>query len=84
MKRPRKVKKRIKNNGILIYDLATIPNGMNLERIYRDFHYNRIVVWSSSSAMNLSNKNITNPPTVINGIKKIKIIDISNEHSRKS
>ncbi len=77
MKRPRKLKKKIKNQGILIYDLAAIPDGMRLDRIYNDFHNNGIVVWSSSAAMNISHTHIPNPPMIINGIKKIKIIDIS-------
>ena len=75
MKRPRKLKKKIKNQGILIYDLASIPDGMRLDRIYNDFHNNGIVVWSSRG--NISGKHIPNPPMIINGIKKIKIIDIS-------
>ena len=76
MKRPRRIKKRMKNNGTLIYDLATIPNGKSLGDIVNEFHYRGIVVWSSSAATNLGRIASSNAPTVINGIKKIKIINL--------
>lgn len=74
---PRKAKKKIKKSGTLIYDVASLPRSYTIMQIYHGFRNMGVVLWCSDAKNNLGGIDISCPPTVVNGVKKIKIVDVS-------
>lgn len=65
----------------LIYDFAYLPNGFTMQRITDMYRNDGIVVYNSSAAGNVSQKNTQRPPEVVNipeGVE-IKFIDLDKE-----
>lgn len=78
-RRPRKLKKHIKKNGILIYDIALLPRHITIDRLHKNFIHNGLVLYNSQGAGNLGGVNSNNTPQIINNINKIKLIDLSQK-----
>lgn len=79
IKRPRKLKKRLGKNGVLVYDLAGLPMNSTVRTIHHDFHNFGLVLWSSSASQTFSGRDCNNPPMVVGNVRKFKVIDISNK-----
>ncbi len=66
---------------ILMYDLATKPNGKTMQEVINDFNKG-FVFWDSSAAVNCGQKHNNNMPKIING-KHIQIIDLNDSFEMK-
>lgn len=84
IKRPRKIKKKIKKSGTLLYDIAGLPHNTTMMNIVNGFHNMGVVLWCSDPSYNFSAKKVDNPPTVVNGVKKINIVDVSKINNIES
>lgn len=78
-RKPRKSKKSIVKRGVLIYDLALLPNGRTIANIYKEFKEKGIVVYNSAAAGNVGQRNSVSKPRVINNVRDIKFIDLNDK-----
>jgi hypothetical protein len=79
-RKPRKSKKSIAKRGVLIYDIAVLPNGWTLMKMLEAYRRDKIVIYNSSAAGNMGQKNSDNKPFVINNVTSIKLIDLSDKN----
>ena len=79
MRTPRKLKKRNAKKGILIYDVCGLPNHQTIYEILKCFDRSGIVLWASNANYNLSGKDCNNPPMVVNNLRRVKIVDLSEK-----
>ncbi len=77
-RKPRKVKKRLAKNGVLIYDVATLPRQQTIRDIHKAFSEMGIVLWASKANDNYTGRDCDNAPQVVSNIRKFKSIDVSN------
>ena len=78
-RKPRKLKKKLFKNGVLIYDISCLSKHNTMRDIMEGFHRDGIVLWASAASDNLSEKDCTNPPFVVNNTRSVKIIDVSKQ-----
>jgi len=77
-RKPRKIKKRLAKNGILIYDLSTLPVRETIKGVYKTFIDKGVVLWASSKLDNLQGRDCNNAPQVVNNVRGFRLKDISN------
>jgi len=78
---PRKLKKKNAKRGILIYDVASLPNSWTMRELKKSFEEYGIVAWASNADNNMSGKDCANPPMVVNNLRGVKIVDLSENYS---
>lgn len=76
---PRKIKKSLGKNGVLVYDVSSLPNRQTIKSIMYDFNNFGLVLWASAANDNYSGKDCNNPPMVVGNVRKFKVIDVSNK-----
>lgn len=76
---PRKKKKSILKGGVLVYDIAGLPNGMKMFDVLTAFQDKKIVVWASKAHMNSGQIDLTTAPFVIDNKVNIKFKDLADE-----
>ncbi len=84
MRTPRKLKKKESKKGTLIYDVCGMPSLYSIRQIVFEFERHGIVVWASKANENLSGRDCNHPPTVINNLRGLKIVDLSETNSTLS
>jgi len=84
MRTPRKLKKKNAKKGTLIYDVCGLPNRQTIRDILKGFEVSGIVLWASKASYNLSGEDCNNPPMVVNNLRGVKIIDVSETNSTLS
>ena len=75
---PRKFKKSLIKNGILIYDVSTLPLNSTMLDIKNRFVNYGLIIWASSKMVNHAGVDCFNEPKVLNSKRKIDIIDVSS------
>lgn len=83
-RKPRKSKKSIAKNGVLIYDIALLPKNKTVGHIYNEFKNYGMVIYNSQAAGNIGAVTSNNIPFVINNVRNIKFIDLSQKSDEKT
>lgn len=78
---PRKLKKKNAKKGTLIYDLVGLPIHYSIKEVLKAFDRSGIVLWASRANCNYNGVDCVNPPMVVNNLRGVKIVDLSENYS---